>query len=28
VLAGNADYPVADFLRGADGPPVTIYWSE
>ena len=28
VLAGNADYPVSDFLRGSDGPPVTIYWSE
>lgn len=28
VLSGNADYPVSEFLRGADGPPVTIYWSE
>jgi len=27
VLAGNDDYPVAQFLRG-DGPPATIYWSE
>lgn len=27
VLAGNDDYPVAQFLRG-DGPPVTIYWSK
>lgn len=27
VLAGDDNYPVADFLRGF-GPPVTIYWSE
>lgn len=27
ALAGDARYPVTDFLRGY-GPPMTIYWSE